>query len=116
LSNELLTLVVLILRVYTASWFRIEVHHSIKDGARHLWHFITSTRYLPKKYCDIIEPVISRKAYLAAPENMLSAMITNKRCHIRSLAARRIIKAREMGPDENFVGRFVIPALELRTT
>ncbi|GBO11630.1 hypothetical protein AVEN_43815-1 [Araneus ventricosus] len=61
-SNELITLVVFILKVYVPSWFRIKVHNSIKDGARHLWHFISSTRYLPKKYCDIIESVISRNA------------------------------------------------------
>ncbi|GBO11390.1 hypothetical protein AVEN_151539-1 [Araneus ventricosus] len=35
-SNELITLVVFTLRVYAPSWFRIKVHHSIKDGARHL--------------------------------------------------------------------------------
>ncbi|GBN76607.1 hypothetical protein AVEN_207599-1, partial [Araneus ventricosus] len=40
-SNELLTLIVFILRVYAHSLFRIKVHHSIKDGARHLWHFIS---------------------------------------------------------------------------
>ncbi|GBM05648.1 hypothetical protein AVEN_121173-1 [Araneus ventricosus] len=116
LSNELLTLVVLILRVYAASWFRIEVHHSIKDGARHLFHFISSTRYLPKKYCHIIEPVMSRKAYFAAPENILLAMITNDRCYIRTLAARRIIKAREMGPGGNCVRRFVILAVKFGAT
>ncbi|GBM43156.1 hypothetical protein AVEN_2281-1 [Araneus ventricosus] len=40
-SNELITLVVFILRVYAPSWFRIKFHHSIKDGARCLWHFIS---------------------------------------------------------------------------
>ncbi|GBM69937.1 hypothetical protein AVEN_13801-1 [Araneus ventricosus] len=54
LSNELTTLFVLILRVYAPSWFRIKVHHFIKDGARHMRHFISSSRYLPKKYRDII--------------------------------------------------------------
>ncbi|GBO24689.1 hypothetical protein AVEN_261185-1, partial [Araneus ventricosus] len=57
---------------------RIKVHHSIKDGARHLWHFISSSRYLTKKYRDIIEPVISRTAHFAAPENMLLAMLTER--------------------------------------
>ncbi|GBL89474.1 hypothetical protein AVEN_87820-1 [Araneus ventricosus] len=105
-----------ILRVYAPSWFRIKVHHSIKDGARHLWHFISSSRYLPKKYRDIIEPVISHNAYFAAPENMLLAMLTDERCHIRTLAARRIIKAREIGPDGNCVHRFVIPTVDFRAT
>ncbi|GBN41116.1 hypothetical protein AVEN_204083-1 [Araneus ventricosus] len=103
-------------RVYAPSWFRIKVHHSIKDGARHLWHFISSSRYLPKKYRDIIEPVISHNAYLAAPENMLLAMLTDERCHIKILAAWRIIKAKEIGPDGNCVRRFVIPALNFRAT
>ncbi|GBN25043.1 hypothetical protein AVEN_108526-1 [Araneus ventricosus] len=35
-SNKLITLAVLIIKIYAPSWFRIKVHHSIKDGARHL--------------------------------------------------------------------------------
>ncbi|GBM24542.1 hypothetical protein AVEN_217122-1 [Araneus ventricosus] len=31
-SNQLIILVVFTLRVYAPSWFRIKVHHSIKDG------------------------------------------------------------------------------------
>ncbi|GBL89310.1 hypothetical protein AVEN_225843-1 [Araneus ventricosus] len=65
-SNELLTLVVFILRVYAPSCIRIKVRHSIKDGTRHLWHFTSSSRYLPKKNRDIIEPVISRNAYFGS--------------------------------------------------
>ncbi|GBO32815.1 hypothetical protein AVEN_9509-1 [Araneus ventricosus] len=103
-------------RVYANSWFRIEVHHSIKDVARHLWHFISSSRFLPKKYRDIIEPVISRNAYFEAPKNMLLAMLTDERCHMRTLAARRIIKAREIGKDGNCVRRFVTPAVNIRAT
>ncbi|GBM46244.1 Transposon Ty3-I Gag-Pol polyprotein [Araneus ventricosus] len=115
-SNEFITLVVIILRVYAPSWFLIKVHHSIKDGAGNLWYFICSSLYLPKKYPDIIEPVISPSAYFGDPENMLLTMLTVERCHIRTFAARRIIKAREIGPDDNFVRRFVIPAANFRAT
>ncbi|GBM10981.1 hypothetical protein AVEN_1318-1 [Araneus ventricosus] len=114
--NELIALVVFILRVYVPSWFRIKFHHSIKDGARHLWHFISSSRYLFKKYHDIIESDISRNAYFVAPENMFLSMLTDERCHIRTLAALRIIKAREIFPDGNCVRRFVIPAVNFRAT
>ncbi|GBN74056.1 hypothetical protein AVEN_64636-1 [Araneus ventricosus] len=62
------------------------------------------------------EPVISRNAYFAAPENMLFAMLTDERCYIRTLAARRIIKAREIGLDGNCVRRFVIPAVNFQVT
>ncbi|GBO05219.1 hypothetical protein AVEN_106937-1 [Araneus ventricosus] len=95
---------------------QIKVHHSIKNGARHLWHFISSSRYLPKKFLDIIEPVISRNAYFSAPENMHLAMLTHERCHIRTLAARRINKASEICPDGRCVRRFVIPAVNFRAT
>ncbi|GBL73730.1 hypothetical protein AVEN_230714-1 [Araneus ventricosus] len=47
---------------------------------------------------------------------MILAMLTNERCHIRNLAARRIIKTREIGPDFNCVRRFVIPAVNFRAT
>ncbi|GBM67252.1 Protein glass [Araneus ventricosus] len=82
---------------YAPSWFRINVHHSIKNAVGHLWHFISSSRYFPKKYRDIIEPVFSRNAYLVAPENILLTMLTDERGHIETFVARRIIKAREIG-------------------
>ncbi|GBL89557.1 hypothetical protein AVEN_87886-1 [Araneus ventricosus] len=47
---------------------------------------------------------------------MLLAMLTDEICHIRTLATRRIIKAREIGPDGNCVRRFVIPAVNFRAT
>ncbi|GBO33958.1 hypothetical protein AVEN_4149-1 [Araneus ventricosus] len=115
-SNELITLVVFILRVEAPSWFRIKVHHSIMDGASNLLHFIRSTLYSPKKYQDKIEPVSSCNAYFEAPEHMRLAMLTDERCHIRKLASRQIIKARVIDPDDNCVHRFFIPAVNFRAT
>ncbi|GBN87229.1 hypothetical protein AVEN_154057-1 [Araneus ventricosus] len=43
-------------------------------------------------------------------------MLTDDRCHIGTLAARRIIKVREIGPAGNCVGRFVIPAVNFEAT
>ncbi|GBM01155.1 hypothetical protein AVEN_27253-1 [Araneus ventricosus] len=45
---------------------------------------------------------------------MLLAMLTDDRCHIINLAARRIIKAREIVPDDKCVRRFVIPVVNFR--
>ncbi|GBN00872.1 hypothetical protein AVEN_21223-1 [Araneus ventricosus] len=47
---------------------------------------------------------------------MLLAMLIDERCHIRTLAARRIIKAREIGSDDNCVRRFFIFAVNFRAT
>ncbi|GBL99452.1 hypothetical protein AVEN_68751-1 [Araneus ventricosus] len=68
---------------------------------RHLGHFISSSRYLPKKYREITETVISRQAYFEVQENMLLAMLTDVVCHIITLVVQRIIKAREIGKEGN---------------
>ncbi|GBN88185.1 hypothetical protein AVEN_19918-1 [Araneus ventricosus] len=47
---------------------------------------------------------------------MLLAMLTDERCHIRTLEDRRIIKAREISTDGNFVRRFVISVINIRAT
>ncbi|GBO13964.1 hypothetical protein AVEN_48161-1 [Araneus ventricosus] len=47
---------------------------------------------------------------------MLLAILTDERCRIRTLEARRIIKEREIGPDGNCVRRFVTPADNIRAT
>ncbi|GBO05552.1 hypothetical protein AVEN_208218-1 [Araneus ventricosus] len=43
-------------------------------------------------------------------------MLSDERCHIRTLAARRIIKEREIFPDGNCVRRSGIPAVNFRAT
>ncbi|GBM97261.1 hypothetical protein AVEN_75791-1 [Araneus ventricosus] len=44
------------------------------------------------------------------------AMLIDERCHIITLAARRIIKEREIDPDGNCVRSFVIPAVNFPAT
>ncbi|GBO36620.1 hypothetical protein AVEN_113580-1, partial [Araneus ventricosus] len=43
-------------------------------------------------------------------------MLTDERCHIRTLASRQIIKARVVDTDNNCVHRFFIPAVNFRAT
>ncbi|GBL77358.1 hypothetical protein AVEN_41778-1 [Araneus ventricosus] len=47
---------------------------------------------------------------------MLLPMLTDERFHIRTISALRIIKGRKIGPNDNYVHRFVIPAVNFRTT
>jgi hypothetical protein len=49
-----------------------------------------------KTHLGVIDPVISRNAFFATPENILIAMLTDDRAYIRTIAVRRIIKAREV--------------------
>ncbi|GBN53744.1 hypothetical protein AVEN_269472-1 [Araneus ventricosus] len=47
---------------------------------------------------------------------MFLAKLTDERCHIRTLGDRRIIKAREIGPDGNSIRRFVISVVNFGAT
>lgn len=108
-SENLKTLVTFIIRVYAPMWFAIKVHSSCKDGARHIHQMLVKSRYLSPKHKKIVDPVIHRNAYFAHPENMLLAMMTDHRPHIRELGLRRVMKARAARP-RGQIRRFKVPA------
>lgn len=67
---------------------------SCTQGARHLFDTVRMSRYLPEELKVVVDPVIQRNAYFGHPENILLAMLTDERKHIRELGFRRILKAR----------------------
>lgn len=111
-SENLKVIVKFILKVYAPSWFRIKMNGSVKDGSKHLFQFIKSSRYLEKKYLDIIDPVIQRNAFFAHPENILLAMLTDKDADIRQLALKKIHEAKIKSlSSENEIRQFEVPTL-----
>ena len=82
------------MKVYAPSWFAIKMKPSCTQGARHLFKTVCMSRYLPEELKVVIDPVIQRNAYFGHPENILLAMLTDERKHIRELGLRRILKAR----------------------
>lgn len=97
------------MKVYAPIWFKIKSQPSCKDGARHLWLTIKLSRYLDDDLKAIIDPVIARNAYFAHPENLLLAMLTDDRQHVRELSLRRILKAREV--KTKGIRQFKLPSL-----
>lgn len=93
-SANLKTLVTFLLKVYVPSWFAIKKRHSCTDESRLLWEIIRDTRYLPKRYRDIIDPVIENNAYFAHPENMLLSMLADDSSEVRQMAVNKILNAR----------------------
>lgn len=93
-SENFQLLVEFVMKVYAPMWFRIKSKPFIQDGARHLWDSIRLSRQFPDNIKAIVYKVFEGNAYFAHPENMLIAMMTDKRQHIRQLAIRRILKAR----------------------
>jgi len=86
----------------------------IKDGARNLWRTIQLSRFLTDDLLRVIDPVIQRNAYFAHPENILLGMLGDDRKHIRQLAARRILRARDTSSVRgNEIRSFTIPRLNL---
>ena len=65
---------------------------------------LVKSRYLSPKHKKIADPVIHRNAYFAHPENLLLAMMTDHRPHIRELGLRRVMKARAADPVDKYGG------------
>ena len=101
------------MKVYIPFWFTVKKHHSIKDGARHMFKFIKLTRYLEKKYLAIIDTVISRNCYFAHPENILLSMLSYSRRDVRELAVDKIVQARETS-DNSSIRKFSVPKLNFQ--
>ena len=112
-SCNLKTLVTFIIRVYAPMWFAIKSKPSCKDEARHdcQVQMIARSRYLSDNLKKIVDPVIRRNAYCSHPKNVLLAMLTDGRPHIRQLSLRRILKARSTEKSGEHVRKFCIPTL-----
>ena len=108
-SEELYILTEYVMKVYAPVWFNIKLKPSCVHGSQHLWRLIKLSRYLPQHLLDIIDPVIQRNGYFAAPENLLLGLLTDKRKNIRELALRRILKARTIHNDG--IRKFKIPVI-----
>lgn len=105
-----------LVRVYVPVWFAIKSKPSCKDGARHIWLTVRLSRLLLPEVRSVIDPVIQRNAYFCHPENLLLAMLADEREHVRQLALRRILKAKQQ--PKTGISKFVIRRLTstLRTT
>ncbi|VEN43556.1 unnamed protein product, partial [Callosobruchus maculatus] len=100
-SENLVTLVTFILKVYSPMWFIIKAKPSCLQGAFNVWKMISLSRYLPERLKVVIDPVILRNSYFAHPENILLGMLGDTREHIRELAVRRILKARNCNKQQS---------------
>jgi hypothetical protein len=100
-SDNLCILVTYIVKVYTPVWFAVKSKPFCTDGPRHLWKLISNSRYLPDAIRSYIDPVIQRNAFFAHPENILLAMMSDDRPHIRGLGCRRVLAARALKMDQN---------------
>ncbi|GBL81233.1 hypothetical protein AVEN_267048-1 [Araneus ventricosus] len=81
------------MKVYAPVWFTIKIHHSCKDGSKHVFETIKKSCYLSSELKAVIDSVIQRNGYFGNPENILIAMITDNRNFIRELGLRRIMAA-----------------------
>ena len=108
-TENLVTLATFVVKVYAPTWFYIKTQSSCTQGAPHLWRMINFSRYLKTNLRCIVDEVIQRNAYFSHYENILLAMLTDERNHIRKLAFRRILAAKE--ENRHSLRRFRVPKL-----
>lgn len=83
----------------------------MKEGLKHVFESIKTTRYLDKALLDVIDPVIERNSFFDHPENVLVTMALDKRKHIRELALRNILKAGQNYQKGKSIRNFITPQL-----
>jgi len=105
-----------IVKVYAPIWFEIKSKPSCIGGSRHLFHMIHYSRYLSAELKRIVDPVIQRNSCFAHPENLLIAMATAERPHIRRLALRHVLAARSSQNETDTTRRISkVPLLNFET-
>ncbi|GBM63574.1 hypothetical protein AVEN_173073-1 [Araneus ventricosus] len=109
-SQNLIILVLYVMMVYAPMWFEIKIKSNCQYGAQHFWKMISLARQLPDNVKQIIYKVFSNNAYFAHPEHLLLTMLHDSIKHIRELADRRILGARDK-KTKNSGSFFKIPEL-----
>ena len=109
-SENLLTLIHFVMKVYTPMWFAIICSPNIENGSCHLFKTETSDEVQ-----KIVLPVVQRNSYFAHSEAILLAMITDERPHIRELGWRRIKSCRSLSGRDNMTV-FKLPNLNSKCT
>ncbi|GBL84233.1 hypothetical protein AVEN_118628-1 [Araneus ventricosus] len=93
-TSELKVLINCIVKTYAPVWFAIKRYQSVKDGSKHIFKVVQSTRHLPYNIKRIIDPAMKRNTFFCHPENMLLPMVDDERQNIRESGYSRILKAR----------------------
>ncbi|CAH1110847.1 unnamed protein product [Psylliodes chrysocephalus] len=93
-SNNLKLPAKFIVKVYSTMWFVTKAKPYLQFGARHLWQTIYLLRQFAETITAVVDKAILNNAFYAHPKNILVAMLADERKHIRELAVRRILKAR----------------------
>ncbi|CAH1108323.1 unnamed protein product, partial [Psylliodes chrysocephalus] len=111
-SVSLITLATFIVKVYAPMWFKIKLHSSCIYRSKHIFEIIRLCTYLTEDLKNIVHSVIQRNGDFGHPENILLAMLWDKRSYIRKLTYHRILKVRSNKNDlinNNSIRSFIIP-------
>ena len=79
--------------VYAPDWLIIKMNPEAGCGPKNLHNIFNFFSKLSEDVFSLVKSVVQRNAYLAQPENILIAMINDKRSYITELGWRRILKA-----------------------
>lgn len=109
-TQNLITLVTFIIKVYGPMWFFIKTMPSCIHGAKHVFKTIVLCNYLSDDLKNIVHKVINRNGFFGHPENIILSMLWDDRRYIRQLAYCRILKARaKTDPSQLKLRNFVVP-------
>ena len=113
---KVFTLVKYIVGVYWKMHIATKYKSSIIDGPQHIFDEISSIRKLEfDKHTDgsvdVLHKSIQTNCYFVHPENILLAMLGDKKKTVRAEAVRMITKVRRLGRPTNDIREFHLPEL-----
>ena len=109
-SSALVRVVNFIVTVYAPGWFRYRVHADITDGARNFHFLLQCSMRLDAVDREIALDVLKKNGFWAHGENILVAMLADKRQHIRAAwAVDVILRCRQRPPAADDIRQFQPP-------
>lgn len=88
----------------------IKCNSDFANGSKHLFHMISSSRYLREDLRNLVDEVIQRNGFFAHHENILMTMLVDEKKSIRNSAYNYILNARKKITG---VRNFAVPKIKL---
>ena len=98
--------------VYVPLWFKIKKEKYCIDGAKHLFWFITATRFLNTKLLEGVNDNIQTNGYFSHSEYVLFAMLADENQEYRKKAVEKILLVRQNKlPTDKQLRTFFVPKI-----
>ena len=114
-TKSLQRLAFFIVSYYAPVWFQIKSNSSLTHGAKNFFFMIEKSRQFPEDEKNIIQKALSRNAYFAHVEHVLTSALADNDQKVRSFAVKKILEREPIPDDRQEIRRFVMPKVNFQS-